>query len=295
MRIWDNHVHFPRNWQADDPNTGLDEQVDHLAERLRACDIVKAALLSGGRWGPSHEVCLEHARRHPDLFVPVAVVDPGDTPPERIDELAAMGYRGLKIIGPARPYDDRGYFAVYERAEALRLPIIFHLGVLGGAVDLQITHPRRDPEAAQRLRMMRERMARMGVRDVSAIRMRPFHLDTLANNFPGLRIVGAHMGGTGNYDEAASVARWRLYVHFDLSGGEVIERHAVERGLIGREIAVEKLLFGSDCPADEVHEHVERFHRIFAALGLDEDALDRIWYRNAAEMYGFEEEAWAGE
>ncbi len=52
---------------------------------------------------------------------------------------------------------------------------------------------------------------------------------------------------------------------------------------------------GSDCPADEIHEHVERFEAIFARLGLDDDALDRIWYRNAAEVYGFEEATWAGE
>ncbi len=296
MRIWDNHVHFPRIWEPNDTAADIGAMVDHLAERLRATGVVKAALLCGGRagWAPSlsHEECLEHALRHPSLFVPVAVVDPETTPPERIDELAAMGYRGLKMLGVARPYDEPDYFPVYERCEALRLPIIFHLGVLGGGVDLLATHPHRDPAAAERLRMLRQRMGR---RNVSATRMRPFHLDTLASNFPDLRMIGAHLGGTGNYDESASVARWRLYVYFDLSGGEVIERHAVERQLIGREIAIEKLVFGSDCPADEIHEHVERFERIFSDLGLDADALDRIWYRNAAEIYGFEEEAWAGE
>ncbi len=294
-RIWDAHVHFPRNWQAEDPSEGIGEMVDHLAERLRAVGTVKASLLSGGRFGPSHEECIEHARRHSDLFLPIAMVDPGDTTPERLDELAAMGYRGLKIIGTALDYDHPSYFPVYERCQELRFPILFHLGVIGGNVDLQSTHPRRDPDAAQRLRMMQARMASFGRRDVGAPRMRPFHLDTLANNFPELRLIGAHLGGTGNYDESASVARWRLHVYFDMSGGDVIERHAVERNLIGKEIAVEKLMFGSDCPADEIHEHVERFEAIFAQLGLDDDALDRIWYRNAAEVYGFEEATWAGE
>ena len=32
-----------------------------------------------------------------------------------------------------------------------------------------------------------------------------------------------------------------------MSGGETIERHAVERKLIGSEIGVEKLVWGSDC------------------------------------------------
>lgn len=125
--------------------------------------------------------------------------------------------------------------------------------------------------------------------------MRPFHLDTIANRFPNLKIIGAHMGGTGNYDEAASVARWRRWVYLDLSGGRTIERHSVERNLIGKEIALEKLIFGSDCAADEIHEHVERFERIFDDLSLSEEERDLIWYRNAAEMFGEEEPVWAEE
>lgn len=291
MRIWDNHIHFPRNFQASDPNEGAADLIDHLAERLHACNIVKGALFCG-RFGQSHEEALKQAQRYPDLFVPVAAIDPEETPAARIDELHTMGYRGLKIIGAARDYDDPDYFPIYERAEANRMPIVFHCGVIGGPVDLQITHPRYDAKAAER---MRGYLSRVGKRNISANRMRPFNLDTIAANFPLLRIVGAHLGGTGCYDEAASVARWRLYVYFDLSGGETIERHAVERGLIGREIAIEKLMFGSDCPTDEIHEHVARFERIFADLKLDDEALDRIWYRNAAEMFGFEEERWAGE
>ncbi|HWO93179.1 MAG TPA: amidohydrolase family protein, partial [Dehalococcoidia bacterium] len=249
----------------------------------------------GGRWGPSHETCLEQAQRYEDLFIPAAVVDPGETEPERIDELYAMGYRGLKIIGTARAYDDRSYFPVYERAQANHMPILFHCGVIGGPIDLRTHHPRRDPESANRLLAFAERLRGMGVRDVGASRMRPFHLDTIANNFPELPIIGAHLGGTGNYDEAASVARWRLNVAFDMSGGEVIERHAVERRLIGFEITVEKLMFGSDCAADDIQDHVDRFQSIFDELGLDDDARERIWYGNAAEMFGLQEPAWAAE
>ena len=103
------------------------------------------------------------------------------------------------------------------------------------------------------------------------------------------------MGGTGNYDEAASVARWRHHVLFDLSGGETIERHAVERGLIGREIGVEKLVWGSDCGDDEIGEHVLRLRRILEDLELSEDERDRIWYRNAAELFGEAEPQFAAE
>jgi len=206
-----------------------------------------------------------------------------------------MGYRGRKLVGVNRDSDAPEYFPVYAAAEALDMPIVLHLGVIGGGIDYSVTHPRRDPEAAQRFQQFRQFRGRGMRRDVSATRMHPFHLDTIANNFPNLKLIGAHMGGTGNYDAAASVARWRTNVFFDLSGGETIERHAVERRLIGYEIGVEKLTFGSDCGADEVHEHVGRCVRIFDEIGLSEDEKDRIWYRNAAEIYGFETPTFAAE
>lgn len=289
-RIFDTHVHFPINWQ--NPLEEPAGRVDHLVERLRETGIVRAAVLSGGRWGISHADCMRELRRYPELLLPVAVVDPDRTDRHGVWKLYEMGYRGLKLIGVNRAYDAREYFPMYAAAEALAMPIVLHLGVIGGPIDYARTHPRRDAEAAQRLAQMRPWVA---PRDVSADRMHPFHLDTIANNFPALTLIGAHLGGTGNYDAAASVARWRHNVYLDLSGGETIERHAVERRLIGYEIGVEKLTFGSDCPADEVHEHVERFERIFEELGLSEDEQERIWYRNAAEIYGIETPAVAPE
>lgn len=318
-RIWDIHVHFPRNFQKpdEDPQVAL----DHLAGRLREVGVVKASLLcpttprpvAGRTAAPSpespfppltHESCLEMASRHADLFVPHAVVDPEVTTYERVCRLHEMGYRGLKLIGVRRPYDCKDYFPVYRAAEELDMPIVFHCGVIAGGIDWLNRHPRRNPESARRLREQEQapggegapaRRFRGGPRLTSAMNMRPFHLETLANRFPRLKIIGAHLGGTGNYDEAASVARWRRWVYFDLSGGRTIERHAVERGLIGKEIAVEKLIFGSDCPADEIAEHVKRFETIFDLLQLTEEEKDLIWYRNAAELFGLEEPCWAEE
>ena len=330
QRIWDIHVHFPRNFQKpdEDPQAAL----DHLAERLREVGTVKAGLLCPttppGMASPraaatdekaegaapsfpplTHESCIEMSRKHGDLFVPHAVVDPQEHGEHRIHELHDMGYKALKIIGTRRPYDDPSFFPAYKAAEALHMPILFHCGVIGGGPDLLKSHPRRDPKTAKRMREQDEQqrkeeageappgpMARFfRGRETSAAFMRPFHLDTLANRFPKLKIIGAHFGGTGNYDEAASVARWRRYVYFDMSGGRTLERHAVERNLIGGEFPIEKLIFGSDCAADEIHEHVERFQTIFADLGLSEEEQDLIWYRNAAELFGLEEPQWAEE
>lgn len=289
-RIFDTHVHFPNNWA--NPGEDPTPRVEHLMERLHRAGIVKAALLSGGRWGLDHQRCITALRPYEDLAVPVAVVDPDVTDRSRVSKLYEIGYRGLKMIGVNRNYDAPEYFPLYAAAEVLEMPIVLHMGVIGGGVDYSITHPRRDPEVARRMQTMR---GRMGARDISATRMHPFHMDTIANNFPALKMIGAHMGGTGNYDAAASVVRWRHNVYLDLSGGETIERHAVERNLIGKEIGVEKLTFGSDCGADEIHDHIERFVRIFDDLGLTDDEKERIWYRNAAEIFGVEPVAAAAE
>ena len=291
--LWDVHCHFPRDWEQPDGGDMV-RLIDARADALLSAGVTRASLLSGGRVGPSYEDALQMARRHEDLFVPVAALDTDNVAAREIRRLHSLGYRGLKIIGSRHPYDSPRYFGIYGVAEELRMPILFHLGVIGGGVDYSRTHPRRDPAAAETLRRMRERR-RMQPRDVSATRMRPFHLDGIANNFPDLVIIGAHMGGTGNYDEAASVARWRHHVFLDLSGGETIERHAVERRLIGHEIGIEKLVWGSDCRDHEIAAHVESLDRMLAEVGLTPDEAARIRYHNAAELFGEEEPQLAGE
>jgi uncharacterized protein len=290
MKIWDVHCHFPVNWQ--DPSEDPSVRLDNMAKHLERAGVVRACLLSGGRWGPGYEKAIEYARRYPELFLPVAVVDPEVTGRQQVWELYQMGYRGLKMIGVRRDYDCPDYFPMYAAAEALNMPVLLHMGVIGGPVDYSRTHPRRDPAAAQRLQMM---AARRMPRDVSAMRMHPFHMDTLANNFPALKLIGAHLGGTGNYDASASVARWRPNVFFDLSGGETIEDDGEQRGYIAGAIGVEKLVWGSDCPAEEVQDHVDRFVAMFERLNLSEDEAERIWFQNAAEMYGEAEPAIARE
>ncbi|MEE8337482.1 MAG: amidohydrolase family protein [Dehalococcoidia bacterium] len=306
--LWDVHCHFPRNWEnPDDPQH--ERAVDSRADALRAAGVTRASLLCGGRFGISYDESIVMARRHEDLFLPSAQIDPEDISSGELRRLHELGFRGLKISGVRRPYDHYKYFPLYQTAEELGMPILFHLGVLGGGIDYSITHPRRDPQAAQSIRRQREMaeqaqsgaasgraaFRRGGMRDISATRMKPFHLDTIANSFPALKMIGAHMGGTGNYDEASSVARWRHNVFFDLSGGDTIERHAVERRLVGYEIGVEKLTWGSDCGNDDIAPHIERLEWIFEQSNLTEDESDRIRYWNAAEIFGESEPVLAAE
>ncbi len=293
MKIFDIHVHFPRNWE--NPDEDQAPMVDRLAEVLTAAGVTKACMLTGGRFGPGYERGMEIIQKYTELFIPVAVIDPEEIDGDGVQRLYNMGYRGLKLIGVARDYDDADYLPAYARAQDLNMPILFHMGVIGGGLDYSITHPRRDAAAAQAYQRGMAMLDRMPPRNVSASRMSPLHLDTIANRFPKLKIIGAHLGNQGNYEFSASVARWRHNVWFDMSGGETIERHAVERKLIGTEFGIEKLVFGSDCGMDEVREHIDRFEAMFDLLGLNDDERERLWWRNGAEIYGLETPTFAGE
>lgn len=293
MKIFDVHMHFPRNWEH--PEEDPAPMVERLADVSRSAGITKACLLTGGRFGPSYERGMEIILNYPDLFVPVAVIDPEEIDGAGVRRLHAMGYRGLKLIGVARSYDDPDYMGAYAAAQDLDMPVLFHMGVIGGGLDYSRTHWRRDPQAAQMYRRMQAMQDRTPPREVSALRMSPLHLDTIANKFPRLRVIGAHLGNQGNYEYAASVARWRHNVWFDMSGGETIERHAVERRLIGVEFGVEKLVWGSDCAMDQIRNHVDRFERIYDSLQLTDDERERLWWRNAAEIYGLEVPVFAEE
>jgi predicted TIM-barrel fold metal-dependent hydrolase len=293
MRIFDVHIHFPRNWEKPDEDQA--PMLDRLAQIAAAAGVTRAAVLTGGRFGPGYERGMEILQGYRELFIPVAVIDPEEVDGEGVQRLHDMGYRGLKLIGVARDYDEPDYLPAYAKAQALDMPVLFHMGVIGGGLDYSITHPRRDAAAAQAFQRMLAQQDRMPPRNVSAARMSPLHLDTIANRFPRLKIIGAHLGNQGNYEFAASVARWRHNVWFDMSGGETIERHAIERKLIGGEFGVEKLLFGSDCGMDDIRTHIDRFEMMYDLLELSEDERERLWWRNAAEIYGLETPAFAGE
>ena len=296
MKIFDVHMHMPRDWEK--PDADPEPMVDRIVEVATTAGVTKACMLSGGRFGPGYERAIELVHKYPDFLIPVAMIDPEEIDGDGVQRLHDMGYKGLKLIGVARDYDDPDYMPAYGKAEELGMPVLFHMGVIGGGLDYSITHPRRDPQAAQAYLRFQQMFSRVGPRNVSASRMSPLHLDTIANRFPRLKVIGAHIGNQGNYEYAASVARWRHNVWFDMSGGETIERHLVDRNLLAKEFGefgVEKLVWGSDCGMDEIRAHVDRFEAIYDLLDLSADQRERLWWGNAAEIYGLQEPTFAGE
>jgi predicted TIM-barrel fold metal-dependent hydrolase len=273
-KVFDTHVHFP--WGED---RAVDQVIEELVEQSQAANVKHLCLL-GSRWGDYNQRVTVAIERYPELFFGLYNVDLDKEGPDAVHEAAARGFKGLKIILPAKRYDDASYWPIYEAAEEHGFVCLFHTGVVGGGADFRTQDPF-DPELIARGREWAARSRKTGV---SSAHMEPITLDTLAMNFPELKIIGAHLG-IGYYDLAAHVARWRRNVFFDLSGGEMVRRHVVERKLIPSEIGPFKLLYGSD-NNERFAEEIRDWVTVFDMLRLTEDERERIFYGNAARLFG---------
>lgn len=274
MKVFDTHVHFP--W-GEDRDAG--EAIEELVEQAQGAGVVHLCLL-GSRFGDYNERVTRAIEKYPELFVGLYGIDLDLEGPEQVHEAAARGFRGLKIILPKKRYDDLSYFPIYEAAESHGFAALFHTGVVGGGADYRTQDPF-DPELIERVRPWEERSRGSGV---SSAHMEPIYLDTIAFSFPDLKIIGAHLG-IGYYDLAAHVARWRRNVFFDISGGEMVRRHLIERRLVPAEISHFKLLYGSD-NNERFAEEIRDWQAIFDLLRLGDEERERIFYGNAARLFG---------
>lgn len=281
-RVFDVHVHYGPRPNAE-PRRSQEFHREMLAYTCERLNIRKVALL-GRRGDDDWEATLDAWRAFPDLFIPMAQIFLDDDGPEQVAELHKRGFKGLKITGPAKNYDDESYFPIYEVCEERRMPILFHTGIRGGPVDFLLFHPR-DQELAQRTSYEGEQRNRRTTK--GAARMQPIYLDTVSVAFPELRIIGAHLG-YGLYDSAAAVARWRRNVTFDVSGGAVVRRHILDRNMIYTEILPEKLVWGSDTDVAHMSRELTAWMDAFNTMGMSAEDQDKIFYSNAAAIFGID-------
>ena len=213
-------------------------------------------------------------KQHPDLMVGFGHVRLGIDGPQKVSELKDRGFTGLKFIVPARPYDDESFFLIYERAEELGMPGLFHLGIVARQ------------EEGHHVR-------------VRCHYMRPVHLDAIARTFPRFTIIGAHLGNPW-YEEAAMTARWNPNVFFDLSGstlkyrtpqflGELLWWDSTTRyGSPDGSHAWEKIVFGSDVEYYEIKDVLHDYEVVMKANHLRPDLRSAVRYRTAARILGLQ-------
>ena len=251
-----------------------DDYAHALAETAHTLSIDKMCIGGGeARYGmASNDAVQRHAIEYPDLFVPFAAFRLGVDRPSDVARLSDQGFSGLRVAAPPAPYDDEAFFPVYEAAQALDMPILFHTGML-------------PPTPLDR------------ALDVRSDRMRPVLLDGVARHFPALSIVGCGLGWPW-YEEAAELLGLHPNIYFDMSGTTLRKKDLdFFAGLLGAApstlldrphcgAACRRLLFGTAARHEKMPEIECNYERLFRSMTLDEDVVDGIMGNTAAKILG---------
>ena len=212
---------------------------------------------------PDNDAVAAAVNAHPDRFFGLGFIRLGVDRAERVDELKARGFRGLKFHIPAKPYDATEFFDVYEHAAAAELPCLFHTGIV------RLPVPR--PGAGVRSRYM----------DI-------MRLEGIAQEFPQLTIIAAHLG-VQDYRTALTLIRIFPNIFADLSGSLPGWRAAITREEWNRILwfdnAADKILFGSDVHCSELEDSIAVYDDIMEGAGWTPEQRNKVCHGNAKRLF----------
>jgi predicted TIM-barrel fold metal-dependent hydrolase len=204
-------------------------------EDARGDGLPSAATVSSGTAPAVNDATAAYVRSNPQKLIGFMSVHPRD--PRVLEEMERcvgdLGLRGIKLGPNYQNFDPLGEDAarVYQRAQELGLPIVFHQGTSPVRfADLDFAHPR--------------------------------HMDRVATRFPELRIVIAHVAHPWQVD-AIAVIRKHPNVWADISA----QHYRPWSYYTGLRLATEwsvlhKLLFGSDFPVATPQETIDAIPHI---------------------------------
>ncbi len=255
----------------------------YVDDLLKECDkmgISKVFLIAPLQEGGNSMLASELSR-HSDRLCGFAIVDWEKDDPESLDRYREDGFFGLKFIAPPSNYSDQRWYPLYERAEDLRMPGLFHLGIVSRTAKIGASQGPATKEDTLKPRCVDSNM------------MRPIYLDTLARAFPTWQIIGAHLGNPW-YEEATMSCRWNPNLFFDLSGSTLKKkspeflssllwwtpytRYKDPEG----HYAWQKIIFGSDVSFFEVRDVINDYEKLMAALNLTPE-LQRCVFSGTAQ------------
>ncbi|MEM3737704.1 MAG: amidohydrolase family protein [Candidatus Bathyarchaeia archaeon] len=169
-------------------------------------------------------------------------------PESEMERICRLGLRGVKFQPTAQRFypDDRKLFKIYEKAEKLDLPLLFHAGEERGPVEVLYTHPKRFVQ--------------------------------VLGSFPRLTLILAHMGGYRMWEHVRDLSNYKK-AYFDTSAAciELGSKELLELiDILGRD----RVLFGSDFPWFEYEKAME------AILNLDmpDEDKEKIMYRTSSKV-----------
>lgn len=207
------------------------------AQRSQAEDDIRRQMI--GRLQRRNEWTCQVARLHPQLIAFIGL-DPAMSEEELIAEIdlrRGEGARGIKLHPAAQRFypNDRRLWPVYDRAQALGLPVLFHSGAFVlGPRPTDHAHPRHFPEA------------------LSA--------------FPRLTAVMAHLA-YGDFAACADLARAYPNLFFDccnvINGTEKRPRLSDEEAAAAlRQVDSERVMFSADYPWFDPVLDADRIQRL---------------------------------
>ena len=213
-----------------------------------------------GRPAVRNEEIAEVAAANADVLIPFASVDPNRS--NAVDEARRLirdhGVRGFKFHPNIQAFfpNDRVVYPLYEVIEEAGLPALFHTGHSGIG---------------------------SGLPGGGGIRLKysnPMHVDDVAVDFPGLKIVLAHPSFPWQ-DEAISVALHKQQVYIDLSGWSP-KYFPPQLVRYANTLLRDRVLFGSDYPMITP----DRWLEDFAQADFKEEVRPLILKENAARLLG---------
>jgi len=282
MRILDFHLHY--NGNVDD--------AERFADLWRAGGVEKAVVFGLNRDDGSHTSVAETAalaERLPEFYIPFAYLNPGyEDCLAGLKGAAERGFKGVKFIYSAKPYDDDEYFPIYEAAAKAKMVCLFHVGIVVGSVGKGGQHG----------------IDFQGKWRISSNFMRPMHLDRIARAFPDMPIVGAHLGSESWYEEATSMLPWHGNVYFDQSIGQFhYAKKNTPEGEDGRviksrirelydsgQLNLNRILFGSDGvvgnPEADPSWAFSTLKFELDAIGATDEEKEAVCWGTAARLLG---------
>jgi uncharacterized protein len=240
----------------------IEESVAHYREQRIAMVMfcVDAEAQMGRRRIPNEEIA-EAARKHPDVLIPFASIDPhkgrmGAREARRlIEEHGVRGFKFHPTVQGFHPYD-RMAWPIYEVINEHKLPAVFHSGHSGIG---------------------------SGMRCGGGLRLEysnPIHLDEVAVNFGDMQIIIAHPSWPWQ-DEALSVAMHKPNVWIDLSGWSP-KYFPPQLVQYANTLLKDRVLFGSDYPLITP----ERWMKDFLEAGFRPEVHQAILKDNAVRLLG---------
>jgi uncharacterized protein len=262
-RFEDRAAYFNQQAQS----VSLEEQAEEYRRRN-----MMAVLMNGtdetvtGIPAIPNDFIADAVRAHPDVFMGFGIVDPwqGELARREIRRCKELGLHGIGEFNPARQHffpNDTRFYPLWEEAERLELPVLFHSGYVAAG------------------------SGRPGGRGVKLKYTQPLHLDDVAADFPGLKIICAHPSWPWTA-ESLAIARHKANFYIDLSGwapryfpAELVQQVNT--------LLQDKVLFGSDAPSLPL----QRWLREFDELEIRPEVRRKVMLDNATRLFGLDLEA----